>query len=464
MPVPGGPQPVGLLGDLDPGGRQLADQHVHVVGATVLDHHLPAGQAGGDQEGGHHQPVGDDGVGGRVERVDPLDLDARGARPGDPGPHGVEEVGQVPHLGLAGGVLDDGGPLGQHRGHQHVVGAGVAGVLEHHPVAHQPGHRRHRRVDPALDVAVGRGERGAHRLEGVEVHVDRAGGRSRRRRAGTPWPSRTGPAAVRGPPPRPASSPPARRGPRGRSSAGVVTTSSSGVRPRRTSTPMAPSSSPMMSTSVMRGTLVSTWVPSASRQAAISLSTEFLAPPARTVPSRGPLGVTTNRSTPPVWPGSPGRPVWCPSAATGLDRGTPGPRPQGQADRRMPVPADRRIAAPPPATIVIPRDRRTAGTRSQPGHGTRPGHRGRRPGRLPVDGPGGQRGCRRRRGQRHAHRPVQRGHGRRGGDRRRARRTTPPCSTTASASGTAPRPRPTSPSTPSTAPRPPPSAGAAPWR
>ncbi len=53
----------------------------------------------------------------------------------------------------------------------------------------------------------------------------------------------------------------------------------------------------MMSTSVMRGTLVSTCRPSASRQAAISFSTEFLAPPARTVPDRGPLGVTTKRST-----------------------------------------------------------------------------------------------------------------------------------------------------------------------
>ena len=65
---------------------------------------------------------------------------------------------------------------------------------------------------------------------------------------------------------------------------------------------MAPSTSAMMSTSEIRGTLVRTWRPSASRQAAISLSTEFLAPPARTVPESGPLGLTMNRSTAPVWP------------------------------------------------------------------------------------------------------------------------------------------------------------------
>ena len=65
----------------------------------------------------------------------------------------------------------------------------------------------------------------------------------------------------------------------------------------------------MMSTSVILGTLVSTWRPSASRQAAMSLSTEFLAPPARTVPDSGPPGVTMSRFTPPVWPGGANGPV-----------------------------------------------------------------------------------------------------------------------------------------------------------
>ena len=49
----------------------------------------------------------------------------------------------------------------------------------------------------------------------------------------------------------------------------------------------------MESTSSMRGTLCSTVLPSASRQATISLRAEFLAPPARTVPPSGPLGRTT---------------------------------------------------------------------------------------------------------------------------------------------------------------------------
>ena len=49
----------------------------------------------------------------------------------------------------------------------------------------------------------------------------------------------------------------------------------------------------MVSTSEMRGTLERTVHPSASRQAAISLRAEFLAPPALTVPRSGPLGSTT---------------------------------------------------------------------------------------------------------------------------------------------------------------------------
>ena len=203
----------------------------------------------------------------------------------------------------------------------------------------------------------------------------------------------------------------------------------------------------MMSTSVIRGTLVRTWRPSASRQAAISLSTEFLAPPARTVPESGPFDVTTNRSTRPVWPAG---------AAASLDgarlpargrvprgsragpaaprlpaRGRPASRPAGPfrspVHRREPPVRDGQVgggSAQAPATIVMVRDHRNAGTRSQPGHGARAGHRGGRAGGLTVDGAGRQGGCRRGRGASHAHRPVVHRHGR---GRRHRRRREGPC-------------------------------------
>ena len=66
-------------------------------------------------------------------------------------------------------------------------------------------------------------------------------------------------------------------------------------------TPIAPSSSHMMPTSSMPGTLVSRYSPSARIVAAISLSTEFLAPGTRTEPESGPLRRATIRDmAPPI--------------------------------------------------------------------------------------------------------------------------------------------------------------------
>ncbi len=59
--------------------------------------------------------------------------------------------------------------------------------------------------------------------------------------------------------------------------------------------PVALSSSDMRSTSVMRGTFSNRWVPSASSEAAMSLSALFLAPPTRTVPSSEAPPLTTMR-------------------------------------------------------------------------------------------------------------------------------------------------------------------------
>src|SRR3954470_15594528 len=61
--------------------------------------------------------------------------------------------------------------------------------------------------------------------------------------------------------------------------------------------PMETSRSLMVSTSAMRGTFPSRYSPSASSVAAISLSTEFLAPPIRTEPSKGGPGRTTSCCT-----------------------------------------------------------------------------------------------------------------------------------------------------------------------
>jgi hypothetical protein len=44
--------------------------------------------------------------------------------------HGIEHVGQVLHMRLAGGVADDGVALAHHGGHQDVLGAGDRGLVK----------------------------------------------------------------------------------------------------------------------------------------------------------------------------------------------------------------------------------------------------------------------------------------------------------------------------------------------
>ncbi len=55
-----------------------------------------------------------------MQPVHAEDPDGIGTGTLDVGAHGVEEVGKVNDVRLLGGVFDDGGALGQHRGHHNV--------------------------------------------------------------------------------------------------------------------------------------------------------------------------------------------------------------------------------------------------------------------------------------------------------------------------------------------------------
>ena len=111
-------------------------------------------------------------------------------------------------------------------------------------------------------------------------------------------------------------------------------------------TPIASSSSPMIVTSAMSGTLDRVNSPSASSVMAISLSTEFFAPGTRTSPRSGALRRTTMRSSRGsrlAGIGAHGRPVW----------------PAGRRDRRHATPQSatgslgRRCRAPGCSTRVL---------------------------------------------------------------------------------------------------------------
>ena len=91
----------------------------------------------------------------------------RRPRPPHDRAHGAQHGGEVGDLGLPGRVLDDRGPLGQHGGHEEVVGGGVTRVLEHHGGAHEAAT-----LDMATHLSVGGLEMRAHRGQAVDVEVD----------------------------------------------------------------------------------------------------------------------------------------------------------------------------------------------------------------------------------------------------------------------------------------------------
>ena len=139
-----------------------------MLGPGVGDGDLAARHAHRGQVRRGHHPVGHDRVPGGPQRLHALDLNARGAGAAHDGAHVAEHGGQVGHLGLLRRVLDHRRALGQHGRHEQVVRRRVARVLQDDPGADQaaPRHR-----PPHL--AVGRLEAGAHGAEAAEVEVDR---------------------------------------------------------------------------------------------------------------------------------------------------------------------------------------------------------------------------------------------------------------------------------------------------
>ena len=140
---------------------ELAEEHVHVVGPGAVEVDLAAGDRRGGQERGRLDPVGDDAVVHGRERARSTPWIDRSSvpTPVDLGAHAVEEVAEVGDLGLAGRVVDDRGALGEHRGHDDVLGGADARELEQDvgaeelvgawPRCSRAGARTWRRAPPA---------------------------------------------------------------------------------------------------------------------------------------------------------------------------------------------------------------------------------------------------------------------------------------------------------------------------
>jgi hypothetical protein len=82
--------------------------------------------------------------------------------------HGYQALGQIDHFRLARGVLDDGFALRQAGGHHQVFGAGDGDHVGEQACALQAS-------GPGIDVTVLDADLGAHRLQALDVLVDRPG-------------------------------------------------------------------------------------------------------------------------------------------------------------------------------------------------------------------------------------------------------------------------------------------------
>ena len=220
--------------------------------------------------------------------------------PRDLGAHLVEHRAQIDDVGFARGVVDGGHALGEHRGHQDVLGRA---------------HRRELQLDLRAAQMIGFGDHAAvldvaaraQLAQARLMHVQRP--RSDRVTAGK---RDFGPLA---PPDQRAEHTHRRAELPNRGEVGVVLGLVGRGDPHdvdrraRRWRPGPRSTSAISGTSRMSGQLVIVLVPSASSAAAISFSTLFLAPPTATSPDNRLPPVTTNRSLTPVSVNSVVRPV-----------------------------------------------------------------------------------------------------------------------------------------------------------
>ena len=153
-------------------------------------------------------------VGGQRAGGHALDLDRRGAGAGDLGAHLDQHVGQVDDLRLAGRVVDHRGAVGQHGGHQDVLGGPDTREVQPH---RRPGQPVRRAGD---DVAVLGLARSRRAWPARRCACPGRGSRWRPRPAARPWPGPGGRPAGRARRSTRAGGAPARRAPRGRARPG----------------------------------------------------------------------------------------------------------------------------------------------------------------------------------------------------------------------------------------------------
>ncbi len=101
-----------------------------VIWFDVADRQLAARDRGQADEGADLDMVGADVRVGAPESLDPLDLQNSSADTGDASTHGVQQMAKILDVRLRCRVAQHGRPVGEHRRHDRVLGAGDARLIE----------------------------------------------------------------------------------------------------------------------------------------------------------------------------------------------------------------------------------------------------------------------------------------------------------------------------------------------
>jgi len=143
------------------------EDHAQLVRPRALDGDVGVRDGGEADEAPDLQVVGADRVGRPVELLGARDAQRVGPDAADLGAHRHQHPAEPLHVRLAGGVHEDGLPVRQRRGHDHVLGGRHRGLVEEDLRARQPP------VGPQV-VDLADLEAGAEGLEPQEVGVEAA--------------------------------------------------------------------------------------------------------------------------------------------------------------------------------------------------------------------------------------------------------------------------------------------------
>ena len=145
---------------------QLADHGLENVGTRSREADVATRCDRGREKGAGFDAVRHHLVLCGVQTLDAFDLDGRCAGASNARAHGDETPCEIFDFGLARGVLEDGRPFGERRGHHEILGARDRHEVEVDASAIEPRCARD-------DVALLDADLGAHRLETFDVLIHR---------------------------------------------------------------------------------------------------------------------------------------------------------------------------------------------------------------------------------------------------------------------------------------------------